>query len=84
MTLRRTLEGDEVKTVRARIVAEIDRETDGFLYAVAILEPRADFSGRSNSILAAGRRGAGTVADGMQLLPAAKVVYLNEMELKIV
>ena len=43
LTLRRTLEGDEVKSVRARIVAEIDRETEGFLYAVAILEQRVDF-----------------------------------------
>src|SRR5690349_14900997 len=43
LTLRRVLEGDDVKSVRARIVAEIDRETEGFLYAVAILEPRADF-----------------------------------------
>src|SRR5260221_13229277 len=43
LTLRRTLEEDTVKTARARIVAEIDRETEGFLYAIAMLEPRADF-----------------------------------------
>ena len=43
MTLRRTTEAEEVKSVAARIVAEIDHEAEGFLYAVAILEPRADF-----------------------------------------
>src|SRR6516164_6785462 len=43
LTLKRTLEGDAVKTARAKIVAEIDREPEGFLYAVSMLEPRADF-----------------------------------------
>src|SRR5258707_11270961 len=45
MTLRRTLEGDEGKTVRARIVAGIDRGTDGFFLAISIIEPRAGFLG---------------------------------------
>ena len=31
LTLRRTLEDEAVKTARARIVAEIDHEADGFL-----------------------------------------------------
>src|SRR5215475_11330292 len=43
LKLRRPLEGDGIKTVRARIVAEIDREPEGFLYAIHILESRADF-----------------------------------------
>src|SRR6185295_3335369 len=43
LMLRRVLEGDKIKTVRARIVAEIDREPEGFLYAIHLLEPRADF-----------------------------------------
>src|ERR1700751_4540613 len=42
LTLRRALEGGAIKTVRARIAAEIDREPEGFLYAIHILEPRSD------------------------------------------
>src|SRR5215471_17735651 len=38
LTLKRPLEGDRSKTVRARIVAEIDREPEGFLYAIHILD----------------------------------------------
>ena len=43
LTLHRNLEGDQSKTVRARIVAEIDKEAEGFIYAIAILDPRVDF-----------------------------------------
>jgi len=43
ITLHRKLEGDQARSTRARIVAEIDREPEGFIYAVAMLEPRADF-----------------------------------------
>jgi hypothetical protein len=42
ITLRR-MEGDQVKSTRARVMAEIDQEPDGFLYAIQISEPRADF-----------------------------------------
>src|SRR6266852_6187139 len=43
ISLKRLLDGDSVRTARARILAEIDREPEGFLYAVHILEPRSDF-----------------------------------------
>src|SRR5260370_25492822 len=43
ISLKRTLEGDSTKTARARIVAEIDREPEGFLYAVHLLEPPPAF-----------------------------------------
>ena len=44
LTLKRTIEdGDLSKTARARVVAEIDREPDGFLYAIHLLEGRSDF-----------------------------------------
>src|ERR1700756_3682143 len=42
ITLRR-MEGDQVKTARARVMAEIDQEPEGRLYAIHIVEPRADF-----------------------------------------
>ena len=41
--LRRHLEGDHWKRARARVVAEIDQDPNGFLYAIHLLEPRADF-----------------------------------------
>jgi len=44
LTLRRQ-NGDDWKMARARVLAEFDREPDGFLYAFVILEPRDDFWG---------------------------------------
>src|SRR5258708_39695081 len=82
MTLRRTLEGDEVKTVRARIVAEIDRETDGFLYAVAILEPRADFWEIEFPPMQQGEEALARLLMECSFCQRREVVYLNEMELK--
>src|SRR5467141_3854334 len=43
--LRRHQEGDHWKSARARIVAEIDQDSAGFLYAVHLIEPRSDFWG---------------------------------------
>ena len=43
LTLRRQLVGSQAKTARARVVAEIDREPEAFLYAVHILESHVDF-----------------------------------------
>ncbi len=43
LTLRRQQDGDVWKSTRARVLAEIDREPEGFLYAFHILEPRTDF-----------------------------------------
>ena len=82
MTLRRTLEGDEVKTVRARIVAEIDREADGFLYAVAILEPRADFWEIEFPSMQQGEEALARLLMECSFCQRREVVYLNEMELK--
>jgi len=43
MSLKRPIGGDGVRTARARVVAEIDKEPEGFLYAFQILEPLGDF-----------------------------------------
>src|SRR6202790_5017272 len=43
ITLHRKVEDNQTKTARARIVAEIDHEPEGFLYAFAISDPRLDF-----------------------------------------
>jgi hypothetical protein len=41
--LRRQTEGDFWKAARARIVAEIDQDSDTSLYAIHLAEPRSDF-----------------------------------------
>ena len=43
ITLRRDCGTGDWKLARARIMAEIDRDSAGFLYAIAILDPGADF-----------------------------------------
>jgi hypothetical protein len=82
LTLRRQLEGDGVKTARARVVAEIDREPEGFLYAIHILEPGADFW---DIDFPAPHRAAEALARLLMecgFCQRREVVYLNEMELK--
>jgi len=82
LTLRRTLDGDVVKTVRARIVAEIDHEAEGFLYAVAILELRADFWEIEFPTLQQGEEALARLLMECSFCQRREVVYLNEMELK--
>ena len=82
LTLRRQLEGDAVKTARARVVAEIDREPEGFLYAIHILDPGTDFWGID---FPAPHRAAEALARLLMecgFCQRREVVYLNEMELK--
>src|SRR5579863_5577629 len=43
LTLRRRQDGDQWKVAHARVVAEIDQEPEGYLYAIHILDPRVDF-----------------------------------------
>jgi PilZ domain len=43
MTLTRQRDGEDWKVTRARVVAEIDLDPPGFLYAIAILDPKGDF-----------------------------------------
>src|SRR5271157_6557755 len=82
LTLRRMLEGDAVKSVRARIVAEIDREAEGFLYAISILEPHADFWEIEFPPLREGEESLARMMMECSFCQRREVVYLNEMELK--
>jgi hypothetical protein len=83
ISLKRPLEGDSVKSVRARIVAEIDREPDGFLYAVHILEPRADFWDiEFPSPHQAGEEALARLLMECGFCQRREVVYLNELELR--
>jgi PilZ domain len=82
ITLHRKLEGDQSKTARARIVAEIDREAEGFIYAIAILDPRADFWDIDFPAPHKAEEALARLLMECSFCQRREVVYLNEMELK--
>lgn len=82
LTLRRKLEGDAVKTARAKIVAEIDREAEGFLYAITMLEPRGDFWEIDFPSPQQAEEALARMLMECSFCQRREVVYLNEMELK--
>src|SRR5713101_8880767 len=82
LTLHRKLEGDGERTTRARIVAEIDHEADGFLYAISILEPRVDFWDIDFPAPHKGEEALARMLMECSFCQRREVVYLNEMELK--
>ncbi len=82
LTLLRTLEGDAVKSARVKIVAEIDREPEGFLYAVTILDPRADFWEIDFPPPHQAEEALARMLMECSFCQRREVVYLNEMELK--
>jgi hypothetical protein len=82
ISLRRPLEGDGIKTARARVVAEIDREPEGFLYALHILEPRADFWDIEFPSPRKGEEALARLLMECSFCQRREVVYLNELELK--
>ena len=82
LTLKRPLEGDAVKTVRARVVAEIDREPEGFLYAIHILESRADFWDIEFPAPHKAEEALARLLMECSFCQRREVVYLNELELK--
>ncbi len=82
ITLHRKLEGDQSKTTRARIVAEIDREPEGFIYAVAMLEPQLDFWDIEFPSMHHADEALARLLMECSFCQRREVVYLNEMELK--
>ena len=82
LTLRRPLEGDGIKTVRARVVAEIDREPEGFLYAIHLLDPRADFWDIEFPAPHKAEEALARLLMECSFCQRREVVYLNELELK--
>jgi PilZ domain-containing protein len=82
LTLHRKLEGDQTKTARARIVAEIDREAEGFIYAIAIVDPRADFWDIDFPAPHKAQEALARLLMECSFCQCREVVYLNEMELK--
>lgn len=81
ITLRR-MEGDIIRTARARIMAEIDKEQDGFLYAIHITEPRADFWDIDFPAPRNGEEALARLLMECGFCQRREVVYLNELELK--
>ena len=82
ITLRRQQEGDIWKTTRARVVAEIDHEPDGFLYAIAILEPRSDFWDIDFPAPQKAEEALARLLMECSFCQRREVAYLNELELK--
>jgi PilZ domain len=82
ITLHRKLDGDQTKTVRARIVAEIDRDPEGFIYAIAILDPRVDFWDIEFPAPHKAEEAFARLLMECSFCQRREVVYLNEMELK--
>lgn len=82
LMLRRQGEGDQVRTARARIVAEIDKEQDGFLYAFAILDPHSDFWDIEFPAPHTGNEALARLLMECGFCQRREVVYLNELELK--
>jgi hypothetical protein len=81
ITLRR-MEGDLVKTARARVVAEIDQEPDGFLYAIHFTDPRADFWDIEFPAPHKAEEALARLLMECGFCQRREVVYLNELELK--
>jgi hypothetical protein len=82
ITLHRKLDGDQTKTARARIMAEIDKEAEGFIYAIAILEPRSDFWDIDFPAPQRGEEALARMLMECSFCQRREVVYLNEMEVK--
>jgi hypothetical protein len=82
LTLERKIEGDRSKTAQARIVAEIDHEPEGFIYAIAILEPRLDFWDIEFPAPHKAEEALARLLMECNFCQRREVVYLNEMELK--
>jgi hypothetical protein len=81
ITLKRPTEGDTHKTARARVVAEIDREPDGFLYAIHILE-RVDFWDIEFPAPHKAEEALARLLMECSFCQRREVIYLSELQLK--
>src|SRR5258706_663723 len=81
LTLRRQ-NGDDWKMARARVLAEFDRDAEGFLYAFVILEPREDFWGIDFPALHTAEDALARLLMECSFCQRREVVYLNELQLK--
>jgi hypothetical protein len=82
ITLHRKVDDNQTKTARARIVAEIDHEPEGFLYAFAISDPRLDFWNIEFPSLHKAEEALARMLMECSFCQRREVVYLNEMDVK--
>jgi hypothetical protein len=82
LTLRRQREGETWKIARARVMAEIDHEPEGFLYAIAMVEHRSDFWDIDFPSPHQGQEALARLLMECSFCQRREVVYLNEPELK--
>jgi PilZ domain-containing protein len=80
--LRRHVDGDQWKNTRARVVAEIDQDSQGFLYAIHILDPRCDFWDIEFPSLHKAEEALARLLMECSFCQRREVVYLNELQLK--
>src|SRR5256885_6612098 len=82
LTLRRLHDSDGWKSTRARVLAEFDRDADGFLYAFVLLEPRDDFWGIDFPAPHTAEDALARLLMECSFCQRREVVYLNELQLK--
>jgi hypothetical protein len=82
VTLRRQQEGDTWKSSRARIIAEIDQEPEGYLYAFHILEQKADFWDIDFPVPGKSEDAIARLLMECSFCQRREVVYLTPLELK--
>lgn len=82
ITLRRPLEGDRIRSARARVVAEIDKEPEGFLYAVNLLDNHGEFWDIEFPHPHHAQESLARLLMECSFCQKREVVYLNELELK--
>jgi PilZ domain len=81
ITMRRQ-EGDNIKTARARVMAEIDQQAEGILYAIHLLEPHPDFWDIDFPAPHKADEALARLLMECGFCQRREVVYLNELELK--
>jgi hypothetical protein len=74
--------GETWKTTQARILAEFDREPEGFLYAFVIIDPRDDFWGIDFPSPHTAEDALARLLMECSFCQRREVVYLNELQLK--
>jgi PilZ domain len=80
--LRRHHDGDHWKSARARVVAEIDQEPAGYIYAIHLLEPRTDFWDIDFPSPHNAEEALARLLMECSFCQRREVVYLNELELR--
>lgn len=80
--IERKPEEGPAKSARARIVAEIDHEPEGFIYAIAILDSRVDFWDIEFPAPHKAEEALARLLMECTFCRRREVAYLNELELK--